>query len=556
MISEDIINSLKKSCKYKENEIELLSYFLQPEIELMTPSLIIEGSPSSGKTYLLKKYLNLINKEFDIKSIFINCDYCYTQREILRKIHKSLMIHYELAFSINEKDIMICDSINSFPGSLKQMNKFFKKRNINKKNNLIKPIIIVLDKIDKLPRYENPGELIRCLSKLHEQDNEDLNNFCFISVVTRCDFLDIGTSSIPTIKFQNYELNEFKNIIYLQHCKDFWNIAEIWKKRREIETEEEDEEEEEEEEDDDDEEEEKDTEVKVNKKIQDKSSKGIFEINKDEKDRFFRQFVDMILDTYSSYIGLSLEVVIPILRKIWPIFIDPIIKKGKIIKGLNDAFTIFMINKKLFSEEFSVVTKLDNSDSSILENKKENQIKIDNDDDNNDNNNDEKDVEEEEEDDDENKKGHYDLSIKTKYLVIAAFLASYNEPKYDRQFFSKSNQYRSSSIIKHRQKRIKISDKGDGKLRRDMSAALPFPLERLLAILNSIWVENVGDSKLLDDVELMSEIATLSSLKTLIKLKNGNTIDGQTKWKCNVHWNVVKKFAIDVGFEIENHLQE
>lgn len=100
-------------------------------------------------------------------------------------------------------------------------------------------------------------------------------------------------------------------------------------------------------------------------------------------------------------------------------------------------------------------------------------------------------------------------------------------------------------------------ESGNGQLRRAMNAAIPFKLERLLAILNSIWTSNVEDSTtIIDDVELMTEIATLVSLKALVKFKGGDTIGGQTKWKCNVHWNVIKKFADDVGFEIENHLQE
>lgn len=535
MISEENTIYLKKLCKYKEKEISLLSCLIQPQIELMMPAVLIEGTPSSGKTHTLINYLEILNRDHQIDYINIECDFCFTQREILRKIHKSLMVNFNLAFTSAEKEIITFDGLPTFPNSLKQINKYYKK--INNKMNY-KPMIIVLDRIDKLPRYENPGELIRCLSKLHEQSTDELSNFCFIAVVTRCDFLDIGTSSIPTIKFNSYKLDEFKNIIHLKYNTEFWAIVDIWKKKYENEKE--------------NEEDLDDNEYDENEPNNEKSSIMRFnqklEISTAEKSIFFKQFIDMIMNTYSSYVGLSLDVVTPILRRIWPIFIDPIIKKGKIIKGVTDAFTTFMKNKRMLGKEIAVVTKLENSDISLLDIKRE---------DFNDRKNEKNNKVNSKNNEDDDKKGHYDLSVKTKYLVIAAFLASYNERKYDIQFFSKSNQYsKTNSIIKHRQKKIKTSDKGEGKLRRDMSAALPFSLERLLAILNAIWAENIGDDELLDDVELMSEIATLSSLKTLIKMKNGDTIGGQTKWKCNVHWNVVKKFASDVGFAIENHLQD
>lgn len=520
MLSKENIDNIKKSCRYKEQEVDLLSYFLQPQIELMMPAIIIEGAPSSGKTYTLTKYLEALKEHHNIGYIVIECDYCFTQREILRKIHKSLMVHYELAFTSVEKEIMECDGLGSFPGSLKQMVQFYRQYTDGHVQR--KPVVIVLDRVDRLSKYENPGELVRCMSKLHEQsDGDDLNDFCFISVVTRNDFLDIGTSSIPIIKFENYNLDQFKNIICLKFTDNFWSVINGWNDKYDDESEDEDDED----------------------KNMDELNVGKIKlkITDTEKTLFFRQFVDVILNTYSGYVGLSLEVVVPILRRIWPIFIDPVIRKGHIAKGANDVFTTFMKNKNIFGREFSVVTRLDNSDMSLLDYEKKKLllqvgggVDVDT----------------------EHKKGHYDLSVKTKYLVIAAFLASYNEPKYDRQFFSKGNQY--NSIVKQRAKRFKASDKGDGKLRRDLSAALPFKLERLLAILNSIWSENIGESEaeLFDDVELMSEIATLSSLKTLIKLKNGDTIGGQTKWKCNVHWNVVKKFAADVGFAIDNHLQD
>lgn len=534
MISKKELYELKEKCQYKNREIQVLSSFIQPQTELMVPSLLIEGTPSSGKTYTLTNYLNILRDNYGIPYVVVDCDYCFTQREILRRIHKALMVHYRLTNTDMEDAITMCEGINLFPDCVKQMVEAFESL----KHGELKPIIFVLDRIDQLPGYENPSELVRCFSKFHELAGAEMPaTLTFISVVTRADFLDLGTLSVPTIKFSEYSVSEFKNILYIHYCDNFWALMDDM----EIE----DDEEREEIGDEDEEEEEEKGEsndkqvtpqgMDLEGRQSDTRASKEMDISNNTKNIFFRQFINLILDTYSSYVGLCVDVVIPILRRIWPIFIDPIIRTKKIIRGKNDVFSTFIKNKDLLSKEFAVVTRLDNSDSSLLDYKKNKISSVLN--------------------ESEISKGHYDLSIRTKYLVIAAFLASYNEPKFDTVFFTKGNQY--NSIVKQqKKKRVKTSDNGAGSLRRSMSAALPFKLERLLAILNSIWTENLGNFEMVDDVELMTEIATLSSLKTLVKLKTGDTIGGQTKWKCNVHWNVVKKFADDVGFEIENHLQE
>ncbi|TID21908.1 hypothetical protein CANINC_003392 [Pichia inconspicua] len=401
-------------------------------------------------------------------------------------------------YSSKIESLMTGDNISSITGTITSI--LEKAGNPNTGN-----IIYVLDRIDSLSSSESPREVIKCFSKLHEL-SEQFNIFTFVFVVRRSDFLDLSTLSIPTIKFENYGLDAFKDIINMHYYDTFWNLMETAESKN------------------------VDSDTEMSEVDHEEHT---LKLDEQEKRVFFRQFLNLITETYSSYIGLSIDVLIPILRRIWPIFIKPLIRHKRIIKGKNDVFTTFMKNKKLLSKEFSVVTKLENSDMNLVDYQ---QSDIDN----------QKITE-------ESKKGHYDLSIKTKYLVIAAFLASYNEPKYDSQYFSKGDNY--NTIMKHKTKRTKVVESGAGRLRRAMSAAIPFKLERLLAILNSIWTENVG-IELLDDVELMTEIATLTSLKTLVKLKIGDTIGGQTKWKCNVHWNVVKKFADDVGFDILNHLQD
>ncbi|VEU22643.1 DEKNAAC103616 [Brettanomyces naardenensis] len=104
-----------------------------------------------------------------------------------------------------------------------------------------------------------------------------------------------------------------------------------------------------------------------------------------------------------------------------------------------------------------------------------------------------------------------------------------------------------------RYKKRKINGKNQDLATRLMSPQ-PFTLERMLAILHAICDEFDQREEISNDVGLMNEIATLTSLKTLVKLSGNDTIGGGSKWRSNVEWTVVKKFAGDVGFRIENYL--
>ena len=513
MLSKEDLHELTLQCRYKERELLEISELVLPDLNERKQSIIIEGMPSSGKTFTITKYLEKMYEKYNTSYINIKCKFCHSQRDVLRQIQKSLLIHYGLAYSNVEKRMTVCNNLDSFPNCLSTMIDHTEK---------IKPVIIVLDGIDELPENERSGMLVAALSKFHELGEVGFDTLSFISVVTRADFLGIETFNIPIVSFDCYNMDQFKNILCDLLLEKFWSL---YDSKNEVGSGSDD----------------SDTEdyetSGENGEISDKKEVKIDEtkiITENEKRSFFIQFVDIILQTHEKYIPLCIDIVVPILKKAWPLFIDPLLKTKSIIKGRNDVFSTFMKNKKLLSEEFAIVNKINNTATTLLDFQKSDTNIINNDKAINNIDN----------------KGFYDLSDKTKYLIIASYLASYNEPKFDRQFFSKTGDY--NNILKRRKRRIVINDKGIGRMRRKTKAAMAFTLERLLSILNAIWVENVGDDKLINNVELITEIGTLSTLKTLIKTNKGK----MSRWKCNVDWKVVKKFSDDVGFEIYNYLQD
>ena len=76
-----------------------------------------------------------------------------------------------------------------------------------------------------------------------------------------------------------------------------------------------------------------------------------------------------------------------------------------------------------------------------------------------------------------------ELPFYSKFLLIAAFLASYNPAKSDKRFFVKSH---------GKQKKTMSSIKAKEKLNSQLTGPKPFPLERLLAIFYNIVEEEVN----------------------------------------------------------------
>ncbi|KAI9800412.1 MAG: hypothetical protein M1833_003298 [Piccolia ochrophora] len=148
----------------------------------------------------------------------------------------------------------------------------------------------------------------------------------------------------------------------------------------------------------------------------------------------------------------------------------------------------------------------------------------------------------------------HDLPYYTKFLICAAYLASYNPAKQDGVFFMKTSE------MKKRRKGGRKSGAGKGKGRREKHRKIQrhllgpqtFVLERLLAIFHAILPHPVIPS-----ADIQTQIATLASLRLLVRTSAAaDVLEAQTKWRVNVGWEYVRRLARTVGLEMEAYLAE
>ncbi|KAK9497022.1 hypothetical protein O3M35_012814 [Rhynocoris fuscipes] len=135
----------------------------------------------------------------------------------------------------------------------------------------------------------------------------------------------------------------------------------------------------------------------------------------------------------------------------------------------------------------------------------------------------------------------FDLPYYAKYLLIAAYLASYNSPKYDRLLFLKNH---------GKQKKRNIKSKAKDNLTNELLGPKLFPLDRLLSIFYRI----MEDDKASLTVNLMSQIASLVELRLLAR--SGESSIENPKYKCLVGLECVDKVARTLGFNVHKYLME
>ncbi|KAH3680136.1 hypothetical protein WICMUC_000537 [Wickerhamomyces mucosus] len=241
------------------------------------------------------------------------------------------------------------------------------------------------------------------------------------------------------------------------------------------------------------------------------------------KDSFWESYVKLVVDSYYSYTKNILQIK-RILIRLWDKFIEPI-KDGQIKP--NEFLQLYRKNYNLIASDFGLTTPI--TFTEVQPNEEDEEI-------------DQEELKEEE----TNSFTH--LSSLSKYLLVAAYLASFNDSKQDWLYFSK---------LKDVNKRNPFMKQLERSKRRKTISRLmepkPFDLERLLAITHAIY--NIDSAILLQsDVDMTTQIANLSSLKFLVKSNNQEYINSKTKWKVNVNFEDINQIAKDINFPLHNYL--
>ncbi|XP_010774892.1 origin recognition complex subunit 5 [Notothenia coriiceps] len=135
---------------------------------------------------------------------------------------------------------------------------------------------------------------------------------------------------------------------------------------------------------------------------------------------------------------------------------------------------------------------------------------------------------------------HVELPYYSKFLLIAAYLASFNPARTDKRFF-----------VKHHGKIKKTNFlKKNEKTSNHLLGPKPFPLDRLLAIFYS-----VVDSRVAPTASIFSQISSLVTLQLLTQVSHGDQIDAP-KYKCAVSMDFICGISRTVNFEIIKYLYD
>lgn len=137
-----------------------------------------------------------------------------------------------------------------------------------------------------------------------------------------------------------------------------------------------------------------------------------------------------------------------------------------------------------------------------------------------------------------------ELPFYAKYLLIAAYLASYNSAKDDKRLFMKYHGKKTKT-----RKDIKQKSKVSEKLQTQMGPN-SFTLDRLLAIFYSILQDKVGFNN-----HLLVQVSSLVELQLLSLVSDNSTLDGR-KYKCNVNFDTIQSVSRIVGFNIRKYLSD
>lgn len=223
--------------------------------------------------------------------------------------------------------------------------------------------------------------------------------------------------------------------------------------------------------------------------------------NKNVSDHFRSEFMELVMKALSPSTGTDVVHLKRTARKIWPEFVQGVSEKDSVAK-------VYLQKSHLFRPEQLVNRLGDRSTSGGAEARA------------------------------------LEVTPLSCYLLCAAYLASYNSPRYDMRYFSLAKTMRNKRRETKPKKSVAIPVR---------SLAPPaFEMERLLAIYHAIHPMSF---EFQPSVSVGRELATLEAQNLITKSAN-DPLDSRTKWKINVPWSYVQRVAEQIGFSIEDYLVE
>uniref|UniRef100_A0A674CCV1 Origin recognition complex subunit 5 n=1 Tax=Salmo trutta TaxID=8032 RepID=A0A674CCV1_SALTR len=135
---------------------------------------------------------------------------------------------------------------------------------------------------------------------------------------------------------------------------------------------------------------------------------------------------------------------------------------------------------------------------------------------------------------------HVELPYYSKFLLIAAYLASYNPARTDKRFFLKHHgKIKKTNFLKKHEKTS-----------NHLLGPKPFPLDRLLAIFYS-----VVDSRVAPTASVFCQISSLVTLQLLNQVGHDDQLDAP-KYKCAVPLDFILAISRTVSFDMVKYLYD
>ncbi|KAF5370931.1 hypothetical protein D9615_009797 [Tricholomella constricta] len=150
----------------------------------------------------------------------------------------------------------------------------------------------------------------------------------------------------------------------------------------------------------------------------------------------------------------------------------------------------------------------------------------------------------------------------SRFILVAAFLASTNPAKSDLRMFGRG-------LDEKRRKRRarKITKAGPAMIPQRLLGPLAFPLDRLLAILGALLEENDAETRLpapeytipgeytdmeISRVGIYSAVMELTSMRLLHRTTPGDRIDGPPSFKCGISFEVALALAKQLAIPLND----
>lgn len=277
--------------------------------------------------------------------------------------------------------------------------------------------------------------------------------------------------------------------------------------------------------------------------LQEKQLYNLPEQSADVNKMFWNNFAKLMVDLFFDYTGSHVSLIINLCEKLWPKFADPV-KEGRYQP--QDILRIYRDIKSLLFNDHTItsstVEQFNAQDTSISD-----------------------------------ASAASDLPYHSKFLLIAAYLASYVDQKYDLQFFSRIK------LIKKRQKPSASNSITKSSIDSRLLSASFFDLERLKAIFSVIYrnesrslnqdslefinlyldmderelarkEKEFATFTLNPSVDINTQLSTLVSLGLITRTYALDILSSKIRWKCTTSWEVIAEISREILFPILNYL--